>query len=193
MDNVLTVVLAANKNWLIGKNQKLPWRLKADLNSFKAITIHENVVMGKNTYNSLPKNGLPGRDMYVFSKTIERDDSKFTKLTKFTELESIKNPYIVGGAELYNRYIPKCDVLYITRVDCDEYNGTRINPIDFSRFYLVAEYPFLELRPENNSHRFVIQKWVSKRHFKKLNINKSEIITNELSIWEDYIEDQSQN
>lgn len=187
--NTLTVVLAANKNYMIGKNGVLPWKLKSDLEMFRSITMHENVVMGKNTWLSLPSSGLPGRNIHVFSKTLNEDATKFSLIKTFKAISMIDNPFIVGGAKLYDRYIPQCDELYITRVECDEYNGLKINPIDFSRFHLVAEYPILnEKFKDLNSHRHVLQKWVSKRHFDKMMMDESLIISPELSIWNEMVE-----
>lgn len=181
----LTVVVAVNKNWVIGKNNSLPWKLGSDMQMFKSVTMNENVIMGKNTYLSLPESGLPGRNMYVFSKTLGPNPEKYNLLKTFKAVDSVENPYIVGGSLMYDRYIPKCDELYITRVECDEYNGVRINPVNFERFHLVAEYPILNDEKGKNSHRHVMQHWVSKRYFSKNRMDESQIISPELSIWND--------
>lgn len=188
-NDILTVVVAANKNWLIGKNGSLPWKLKSDLNMFKSITMYENVVMGKNTYLSLPESGLPGRKIHVMSKTLPKVPEKYQLVKTYKAISMMENPFIVGGVEMYNRYIPQCDVLYITRVECDEYNGKTINPVDFDRFHLIAEYPILnEKYKDVNSHRHVLQHWVSKKHFIRERMDDSIIISPELSIWNEMVD-----
>ncbi|HRP12618.1 MAG TPA: dihydrofolate reductase, partial [Terricaulis sp.] len=64
----LTLVLAIAKNGVIGRDGALPWRLSSDLKRFKAATLGKPVLMGRKTWDSLPKRPLPGRENLVLTR-----------------------------------------------------------------------------------------------------------------------------
>lgn len=116
---MFSIICAKGKNNEIGKNNSLPWHIKKDLKFFKEKTMNHTIVMGKNTYLSLPKN-LKGRNIIVISKTlvdnnvtIIRDPFEFIKDNIVSEEEI----FICGGQKIYELFLPFSKFLYITEVD----------------------------------------------------------------------------
>ncbi|MEE4248760.1 MAG: dihydrofolate reductase, partial [Kangiellaceae bacterium] len=66
----LAAVVAVAKNGVIGRDGDLPWRIPSDLKRFKAVTLGKPVVMGRKTWDSLPRKPLPGRPNFVVSRTL---------------------------------------------------------------------------------------------------------------------------
>lgn len=119
MRNV-SIIVAVDKNWLIGRRGGLPWRLPADLRHFKSVTTGHTVIMGRKTYESIGK-PLPNRFNIVITKqkgmTIpgcEVVDSAEEALRLSPEKREI---FVIGGAEIYSRFLPLVDKIYLTRID----------------------------------------------------------------------------
>jgi len=125
----LALVVARARNGVIGREGKLPWRLKSDMALFKAITWDKPVIMGRKTWDSLPKKPLPGRLNIVLSR-----DGAFAPETalvcdRFQEAVDIGREHaeedgaeevcVIGGAALYALALPKARRLYMTEVDAD--------------------------------------------------------------------------
>ena len=145
------IVAHDNKNG-IGFKNKLPWNLKKDLNRFKDLTMDNIVIMGKNTWESLPIKPLPNRINIVISKTLKDDsvDHIFPTLNEaviFTQLNQkcvYKQVFVIGGNQLYNEAINSmyCDKIYITEVyddfQCDTFFPVlpkKFKPISVTKFY----------------------------------------------------------
>ncbi len=116
----MTLILAADNDWAIGKNGNLLARLPADMKRFREITTGHIVVMGRKTYESFPKRPLPDRVNCVISrteKTIEGAEV-FGSIEEFLEYaKDIKDEiFVIGGGEIYRQMLPYCNKAYITRV-----------------------------------------------------------------------------
>jgi dihydrofolate reductase len=120
MKNISIIVAIAENNG-IGKNNDLLWHISADLKRFKQITRDHTVIMGKNTYLSLPVRPLKNRRNIVI--TDNPDDHFDGCLTVFSVEEAIKNchdyeeSFVIGGASVYRQFLPHTDKLYLTRVN----------------------------------------------------------------------------
>ncbi len=121
---MFSIICAIGKNNEIGINNSLPWHIKKDLLFFKETTMNHKIVMGKNTYLSLPKS-LKGRDLYVISNSLKEDNLNiisspldFINDNIFTEEEI----FICGGASIYELFIPYCKKIYLTEID-KEFKG----------------------------------------------------------------------
>ena len=120
------IVAAVAENGVIGMAQDLPWRQKSDLQHFKALTLNKPIIMGSNTWHSLPKRPLPGRLNIVVSQNLRFEPERALKVESLFEgLELAKEQalddgqdeiYIIGGAKLYESAIGLCDRLYITLI-----------------------------------------------------------------------------
>lgn len=119
----MKLIVAVGKDWGIGKDNKLLFSLKEDMKFFKNTTMGNVVIMGKNTYLSLPKRPLPGRVNIVLS-SVEFGDGCIS-VHDMDELKSMASSYndrevfVIGGASMYRQMLPFCSQAYITKVDLD--------------------------------------------------------------------------
>ena len=120
----LIVIAAIGKNNELGKNNDLIWHIKEDLNFFKKNTTGHHVVMGKNTFLSLPKM-LSNRTHLVLSTgdyQFSKDVISLRSIEEFFEkVKEINDDiYVIGGAFVYSQFVPLADELILTEID-DEY------------------------------------------------------------------------
>lgn len=118
---MIAIIAAIDRNNALGFNNKLLFYLPNDLKRFKALTTGHTVVMGRKTFDSLPKGALPNRRNIVLSRS--------TRLTLpgaevYTSLEealkhcaSDEDVFIMGGASVYKQAMAMADKLYITEID----------------------------------------------------------------------------
>ena len=118
----LSLIVALGQNREIGRNQNLIWRINEDLDFFKRTTMNSHIIMGKNTYESMPKN-LRGRKYIVLSKDKDFKLKENQKL--FNSLEEViffikNNPslnfIIIGGGMVYRLFLPYVEKMYITEI-----------------------------------------------------------------------------
>ncbi len=116
---MISIIAAVGKNYELGKNNNLIWHLKEDLINFKKMTMGKKIVMGANTYKSLPKN-LEGREYIVLSKSLKdiKNGILFTEFAKLLDyLNSLdEEVMIIGGASIYQQFLPFADKIYLTEV-----------------------------------------------------------------------------
>ena len=121
----IAMIACVGKNLELGKNNDLIWHLPNDLKYFKKVTSGHVVVMGKNTFKSLPKI-LPNRKNIVL--TFPDDSEKFPDEVEVYHsipefLEAYKDfpeeIFIIGGASLYKQFLEYADTLYLTEVDLE--------------------------------------------------------------------------
>ncbi|MGL5958606.1 MAG: dihydrofolate reductase [Phocaeicola sp.] len=115
----LSMIVAVAANQAIGFKNKLIYWLPNDLKQFKAITSGHTIIMGRNTFLSLPKGALPNRRNIVLSQT----EKQFVGSEHFPSLdEALKRckeeeeVFIIGGAMLYQEALKKADRLYVTHI-----------------------------------------------------------------------------
>jgi len=116
----LSIVVAMDKNRLIGKDNKLPWHLPADLAYFKKITTGKSIVMGRKTYDSIGR-PLPNRRNIVISRNSKTLITGCEVLSSIDEVLSItkdeEEVMIIGGASLCEQLLPQVSRLYITKIE----------------------------------------------------------------------------
>ncbi|MFC7380112.1 dihydrofolate reductase [Brevundimonas sp. GCM10030266] len=127
----LVLVVARGANGVIGRDGDLPWRLRSDLQRFKAITIGKPCIMGRKTWESLPLRPLPGRLNVVVTRDEgygEDGEAKgalvCTSLDEAIEIareqaaeDGVDEVCVIGGAALFEAVLPRAKRLYITEVD----------------------------------------------------------------------------
>jgi len=119
------MILAHDKNFGIGLNGSLPWKVKEDLKHFKEMTYGKDLIVGRKTAVGLPP--LKGRQVYVVSRgTLSIEDA----------LERSENPVIIGGAEVYHYCLDHglVDEIVATKIDGDYNCDTWIRKDFFSGF-----------------------------------------------------------
>lgn len=122
----ISIIAAIGENNELGKNNDLIWHLPNDLKFFKSVTTGKTVLMGRNTFWSLPK-VLPNRTNIVITD-MDEDYPKEVVIYNSIEafLEDYKNTeeevFIIGGASIYSQFINIADKIYLTEVaaTCDD-------------------------------------------------------------------------
>ncbi len=117
---MISIIAAVANNRAIGFKNKLIYWLPNDLKRFKALTTGHTIIMGRNTFLSLPKGALPNRRNIVLSrsvKTIEGCDVYPSLEEALAHCSSDEAVYIIGGASVYQQALPLADRLCLTEVD----------------------------------------------------------------------------
>lgn len=116
----ISLVVAMDKNRLIGSNGKMPWRLPADTRYFRNLTMHHTVVMGRKTYESLNGKPLVGRRNIVLTRqTLPSSPAVITvsSLKDAYALATSHEIFVIGGAEVYRQALPHATRVYATLID----------------------------------------------------------------------------
>ncbi|MCK9205348.1 MAG: dihydrofolate reductase [Bacteroidales bacterium] len=117
---MISIIVAIAENNAIGKNNDLLWHLPDDLKRFKQITSGHPVIMGKNTYLSLPRRPLPNRRNIVITdvsgEQFENCEMAYSVENAIEKCNPAEENFIIGGASVYRQFLPFTNRLYITRV-----------------------------------------------------------------------------
>lgn len=117
---MITLIAAMDENRLIGRGNALPWHIPEDFRHFKEITMGHPIIMGRKTYESLPRRPLPGRQNIVVSRSASIDGvSTFSTLhgAILKGLDHHSQVFVIGGQSIYEQSINFCHRLVITHVD----------------------------------------------------------------------------
>tara|TARA_R110001583_G_scaffold8413_6_gene40207 strand:- start:3074 stop:3556 length:483 start_codon:yes stop_codon:yes gene_type:complete len=116
---MITIIAAIADNNALGKDNQLIWHLPADLKRFKQVTLNHHIIMGRKTFESLGK-PLPNRTTIIITRNTNYKVENCIVVNSLEEaLEAAKpdeNPYILGGADIYNQAIKIADKLDLTYV-----------------------------------------------------------------------------
>jgi dihydrofolate reductase len=163
---ILSIIVAASSNNVIGKDNKLPWHLPEDLKYFKNTTWAMPVVMGRKTYESIGK-PLPGRTNIIITRNKELKIKGVEIVQSLNEAmvvagkEEVKEIFIIGGAEIFNSTFPLVSRIYITRIH-SEMEGDVFFP-NFNKDNWV-QVKNKDCEPdEKNPFSYSFQVWEKKR------------------------------
>jgi dihydrofolate reductase len=139
---MISIIVAIAENYAIGKNNDLLWHIPEDLKRFKRLTTGHTVIMGKKTYESLPRRPLPNRVNVVITDDPEDHFDQcvmtFSIEDALDKINLSDENFIIGGASVYRQFLPFSDRLYITWV-YKSFDGDVFFPeIDFSEWSLVS-------------------------------------------------------
>ena len=144
----IIMVVAVAENGVIGAGGTIPWRLKSDMLRLKAITMGKPIVMGRKTFESLPRGPLPGRTNIVVTRDAAYRAAGAVVTTSFADAEAIATGdalrrfateiAIIGGAEIYAQSLDGADRLEITEVHARPDGDTRFPAIDPADWEEVA-------------------------------------------------------
>ena len=142
-----TLVVAVAKNGVIGRDGGLPWRLSSDMKRFKAVTMGKPVLMGRKTWESLPKKPLPGRANLVLTRdaAFEAEGAwVFTDLPAMraaahamAQASGAEEVCVIGGAQLYEATISLADRIVLTEVNLAPEGDARL-ALDLSAWTEVS-------------------------------------------------------
>lgn len=139
----ISIIAAVADNLAIGKSNNLPWHLPADLKHFRQLTTGHAVVMGKRTFESLPKGPLPNRKNIVLTSVMsEGVNEGYYEADSLEDAlylcENEDNVFIMGGATVYKQCIDKVDSMYITWVHNDFSADTYFPKINFEEWKEIS-------------------------------------------------------
>lgn len=139
----ISIIVAVASNWAIGKDNDLLWHISDDLKRFKGLTSGHPVIMGRRTFDSLPKRPLPNRRNIVLT----RDHSYFYDGVEVCHsieqaiglVQGGPEVFIIGGAAIYKDFIPYASKIYATHVLKPFVADVFFPPIDASQFEIVHQ------------------------------------------------------
>lgn len=145
---MISIIVAVSEDMGIGLNNNLLWHIPDDLKHFKKVTMGKPVIMGKNTWQSLPHKPLPGRENIVLTD-IRSDvfEGAHTVYSIGEVLDLAKNfdeVFIIGGGSLYRQFLPMADRLYITHVHKSTAADVFFPPIDPATWETVDTEPYMD-------------------------------------------------
>lgn len=158
----MNIIVAVDKNWGIGKDNKLLVSIPSDMKFFREETTNKVVVMGRKTLESFP-NGLPlkRRINIVLTKDMNYKVKDAILVHSVEELlEQLKkynseDVYVIGGDSIYRQLLPYCDVAHVTKIDyayeadsyfpnLDEMSDWKIGQMSEEQTYFDLEYAFVK-------------------------------------------------
>src|SRR6516162_9780656 len=154
--------IARARNGVIGRGGTLPWRLKTDLAHFRAVTMGKPVIMGRKTWDSLPRKPLVGRTNIVLSHDGSFEPKGAVVCEDFGEAVGIAREQaaedgaaevcVIGGASLFQLALERARRVYLTDIDADVEGDVTLGPLDESHWREVRakaypagpddDYPF---------------------------------------------------
>lgn len=150
---MLSISVAVAKNYVIGKDNTLPWHISEDLKRFKRITSDKKMIMGRKAFESLP-GILPNREHIIITRnndfTVDSD-----MVTIVHDLDSLVEKYskcedeifVIGGSEIYEQFLPYVQKIYLTQID-ENFDGDTYFP----------ELNYNEFKTEFTSEKFTDEK-----------------------------------
>ncbi len=166
---VIALVVAVARNGVIGRDGKLPWRIPEDMKWFKEKTLGKPCVMGRKTWESLPKRPLPGRTNIVVTRARDYAADGAVVVHSLDEAievgarEGAAEIAIIGGGELYAAALPRTTRIYLTRVDLTVEGDAHFPALDSSTWNEreIASYSPSPERPIGYSFRILERKEAS--------------------------------
>ncbi len=140
---MISIISAHDKKFGIGINNTIPWYIPEDFKWFKSHTIGKIVIMGMNTYFSLPDKyrPLPDRENLILcddlqkKKIIEDEGGAiFSSIKQVIDYCYNKDCFVIGGASIYKQFIDIADVLYLTEIDKEFECDTFFPTIDYEQW-----------------------------------------------------------
>jgi dihydrofolate reductase len=163
---IISLIVAASTNNVIGVNNQLPWHLPADMKFFKNTTWGMPVIMGRKTFESMNSKPLPGRVNIIITRS---NDWKAEGVIVVHDIEAsieeaintdCKEMFVIGGGEIFEKFLPVAHRIYMTRVH------TRIEgDVFFPEFdrgsWQLAEQRDMQ-RDEKHAFDFTFERWEKK-------------------------------
>ena len=135
---VVSLVVARARNGVIGRDGGLPWRLRGDMALFKATTLGKPVIMGRRTWDSLPRKPLPGRTNIVLSRdgafappqavTCDRWDEALEIAREQAAEDGVDEVCVIGGEAVFALALPLARRLHLTEVEAEPVGDVRLPP-----------------------------------------------------------------
>jgi len=162
---IISLVVAAAENNVIGKDNQLLWHLPNDLKFFKNTTWAMPVIMGRKTFESLKKQPLNGRFNIVITSHKDLQPasgeikiaSSTSESIKLAEETDCKEAFVIGGGEIFKEFMPKADKVYLTRVHAQPEGDTYLHGFNEKDWKLRSSFDFPA--DEKHAYPYTFQLW----------------------------------
>jgi dihydrofolate reductase len=148
---LISLLVAAAENGVIGRDNALPWHLPADLKHFKSLTLGKPILMGRKTFESIGR-PLPGRTSLVLTRTPNWGHPGAVVVHSMQEAISAAGSatelVVIGGAEIFRLALPYVERIYLTRVHAEVSGDTRLSPFDAAQWREVTR----QFHPADERH-----------------------------------------
>jgi len=143
LEKKISIIVAVAQNNAIGKDNKLLWHISEDLKRFKRITGGNTVIMGKNTFFSLPVRPLPNRTNIVITdipgEKIDNCVMAYSIEDAILKCDNSNENFIIGGGSVYMQFLPVADKLYLTKVNKDFEADVFFPEINLNEWKLITK------------------------------------------------------
>jgi dihydrofolate reductase len=157
--SIISFVVAVSRNGVIGRDGGLAWHIASDLRRFKEITMGKPVIMGRKTWDSLPRKPLPGRRNIVITRqrgfAADGAEVAATAEQALCLAGDVPEVAVIGGGEVYRLFSPMVDRIYLTEVDLDVEGDTFFPAIAPGQWREVARE--IHPRGERDSASFILR------------------------------------
>ncbi|QKS72198.1 dihydrofolate reductase [Paenalkalicoccus suaedae] len=152
---MLAMIVAHDRNRVIGRDNAMPWHLPADLAFFKRTTTGSTIVMGRKTFESIGR-PLPNRRSIILTRNEGYSQEGAEVVHSFEELTTLlsqdEKAFIIGGAEIFRYYLDKVDRVYVTYIDSEFEGDTYFPELDPTKWVLKEEQK--GVKDEKNPYDF---------------------------------------
>ena len=152
---LISLLVAATENGVIGRDNGMPWHLPDDLKHFKALTLGKPVLMGRKTFDSIGK-PLPGRTNLVLTRMSDWTAPGVTVVADLPAAiraaAAAPELVVAGGAQVYALAMPLASRIYLTRIHAEIDGDTRMPDIDVGQWREVSR----ELHPIDSRHPYAM-------------------------------------
>jgi dihydrofolate reductase len=139
--SIVSLVYAVSRNGVIGQGGGLPWHIPTDLKHFKAVTLGKPVIMGRKTWESLPRKPLPGRRNLVISRnaaySVDGAELLPSLEAALAATAGEAEVCVIGGAEIFKAALPLAHRIYLTRVLADVAGDTIMPELSAKQWHEV--------------------------------------------------------
>lgn len=157
---MISIIVAVSEDWGIGKDNELLWKIPEDLRRFKRLTTGKTVIMGKRTWESLPKKPLPGRKNIVITdikdEQIDQVVMAYSIGDAIAKCNEGEENFIIGGGSIYKQFMPLSDRLYITHVHKKAPADIYFPVIDLNEWKIVEKEDFPVNENSDVSYTYII-------------------------------------
>lgn len=134
--------VARARNGVIGRDGGLPWRIKSDMALFKETTMGKPVIMGRKTWDSLPRKPLPGRLNIVLTRQLDFMANGATvvagRQAALNAAGDVPEVCVIGGAEIFTLFLDDVSRIYLTELDADVKGDTPAPPLASGEWTTVS-------------------------------------------------------
>ena len=138
----ISMIVARSRNHVIGKDNQMPWKISADLQFFKKVTMGYPIIMGRKTWESIGR-PLPGRRNIVVSRNSDYQANGAELVSSLEEalqsLREFERVFVIGGQQLFNQAFPLADQLFITEIELEVEGDTFFEIPDPQNWQIVEQ------------------------------------------------------